>query len=335
MLLAKLNRVLINTSGSGKTRLGLDGLCRNWGFYGIVNEVSGDNVIGSGDFSQLMTSLDNSLDYCLAKERGSDDDVAARHMHQKVHRRVLQFMLARFIFLNLLITEASKCEGGLRPSDHRLLWVLLQARPTDLLVWDAFTELAMALRVASAEDLEAQIKEEYLTLENQGILTSGNHPVTGEPTHQPLYCILDEIQATTTFRMGEYRSDNDKKTKRPLLRPIWKSITNVLPATKMRVILSGTAINETSLKNVLASFAFKRCVYSVKRDIGAFDDPDAQRQYIKSYLPDVTDEQLAARQDFLKRAWGWCRGRYCILRDHPVAKLILIALFSGIAIRPP
>lgn len=250
--------------------------------------------------------LEDSPSYCLTKKRGSQNAEAELHMRQKVKHRVMQFFLSRFLLLNVLITEASKCEGGLRPSDHRLLWVLLQARPTDLLQDDAFNELSKALRVASIEDLEAQTKEEYIKLKKKGILNSGNHPVTGKSMHRPLYFFLDEIQTTTSSRMGEYLSD-DKKTKRPLLRPLWQSVTKVLPPTEMRVILSGTAINETSLKNALASSANKFSPYIIKRDIGAFDDSDAQRQYLERYLP---GEESAARHDFLRRAWGWCRGRF-------------------------
>ena len=294
--------MLINTSGSGKTRLGLHGLCQNWGFYGVVKQAEDD--IGSEDFWQLMSSLDNSYHYSSAKSCGIHDDAAARHMHDKVHHRVLQFLLARFLLLNLLITEASKCEGGLRPSDHRFLWVLLQARPTDLLKEDAFAELANDLRRASVVFLKDEIKNEYLKLKD--ILEFVNEPLTGRPTRRPLYCFLDEIQVTTTSRMGEFLSE-DKKKERPLLRPIWQSVTGVLKTTEMLVILSGTSINESSLVDVLQSSILKFHRYIIVRDIGAFDDPDSQMQYIERYL---LSSQSTTWQDFLKRAWGWCRGRY-------------------------
>jgi hypothetical protein len=131
--------------------------------------------------------------YRLVKNYGGHNDEAALHMHQEARHRVMQFLLSRFLLLNTLITEALKCEGGWCPSDHRLLWVLLQARPTDMLEDDASKELFEALRIASVEDLEVQIKEEYSTLKLTGILDSDNHPVTGEPMYQPLYCFLDEI----------------------------------------------------------------------------------------------------------------------------------------------
>jgi hypothetical protein len=322
-LLTKLDRVLINTSGSGKTRLGLHGLCQNWGFYGVVQEAS--DGIGSRDFEQLMLSLDDSLDYSRANQ-SRNEKAALLHMRQKVLRRVLQFLLARFLVLNLLIEEAHTCEGGWRPSDHRRLWVLLQARPADMLKEDAFKVLSKALKISSVDDLETQIKEEYSKL--KWILVD-----------RPLYCFLDEIQNTTTDRMGEYWSD-DKEKERPLLRPIWQAVTQILEPTEMLVILSGTAINEKSLLTVLESSVFKIFPYNMKKDIGAFDDPDAQRDYIKHYLPDEQPES-ASRQEFLQRAWGWCRGRYVqesccridsyhfVLRYRSTATLISLLLAAG------
>jgi ATP-dependent helicase/DNAse subunit B len=171
---------------------------------------------------------------------------------------------------------------------------------------DAFTELADTLQIASVEDLKTQIKKEYSKLEH--ILEFVKNPATGEPTRRPLYCLLDEIQMTTAIQMGEHRSDDVKNLKeRFLLRPIWQSMTEILEPTEMLLILSGTTINENSLLDVLNSSIFKFNPYAIVRDIGAFDDPDAQREYIERYLP---DEQSEARKDFLKRAWGWCRGRY-------------------------
>ncbi|KAI0280923.1 hypothetical protein BGY98DRAFT_283036 [Russula aff. rugulosa BPL654] len=179
--------VLINGSGSGKTRQGLHDLCQDWGFYGVTNQVL--DGTGSEDFWQFM-ALNN---YRLVKNYGGHKDEAALHMHQEARHRVMQFLLSRFLLLNTLIMEALKCEGGWCPSDHRLLWVLLQVRPTDMLEDDASKELFEALRIASVEDLEVQIKEEYSKLKLTGILDSDNHPVTGEPMYQPLYCFLDEI----------------------------------------------------------------------------------------------------------------------------------------------
>ena len=283
-----------------------------------------------------MLSLDNSHDYSRANSIGSDDGKAATHMRQKVQHRVLQFLLARFLLLNLLIEEARKSERGLRPSAHRHLWVLLQARQTDMLNEDAFLKLSNALSISSIKDLEAQIEDEFEKLKS--ILEPVVDPSTNKLMNRPLCCFLDEIQDTTANRMGEFRSESITKKKRPLLRPIWQSMTQALDSTKILFILSGTAINRNSLEDVMGSSIFKFNQYIIWRDIGAFDDLDAQRQYIERYLP---GNQSAARQDFLKRAWGWCRGRcfresccridsyHFVLRYRSTASLVVFILAAG------
>jgi hypothetical protein len=250
-----------------------------------------------------VQGLDHSLDYTSAKSVQGYDDAAALHMRLKAQHRLLQFLLARFLLLQLLVTEAKKC-GGVRPANHRLLWVLLQAQPVEMLKGDAFAELAEALRTLSTEDLEKWIKKSYSKLRDV-IAEDVHDPSTGKSRRRPLYCFVDEVQATTTERMGEFWGD-DKKTPRPLLRPIWSTLTGVLEPTEMLLILSGTAIDARSLQDVLESSLFKPYPYKIWRDIGAFDDADAQKQYIERYLP---REQSENWKDFLARAWGWCRGR--------------------------
>jgi hypothetical protein len=264
----------------------------------------GSDGIGSQDLWNLMRGLDDSLDYKSAKSVKGYDDAAALHMHQKAQHRVLQFLLARFLLLQFLVGEANKC-GGVRPANHRLLWVLLQAQPIEMLGRDVFAELAEALRKLSTEDLKKWIKKSYSELRDI-IFEDVHDPSTGQFRRRPLYCFVDEVQVTTTDRVGEFWGD-DKKTRRPLLRPIWSTLTGVLEPTEMLVILSGTAIDARSLQDVLQSSLFKPYRHKIWRDIGAFDDADAQKQYIERYL--LPGEQLEVWKDFLARAWGWCRGR--------------------------
>ena len=54
----------------------------------------------------------------------------------------------------------------------------------------------------------------------------------------------------------------------------------------MLLIFSGTVLNENSLENVLTLSIFKLLFYEIKKNIGVFDNPDAQKQYIKHYLSD-------------------------------------------------
>ena len=250
-----------------------------------------EDLIGSNDISALTSSsLDDASDYKVAQQLGNDE--AMKHMNGTAQRRVLQFLAARFHLLDLFVDEAEKFPTELGP-DHRLLWVLVQAIPTQMLRDDPFLQIAKALQGVSIDDLRQQIQDVYSKLEH--ILSP----------KQPLFLFLDEIQRTTNDRMGEFRSD-DGKRKRPLLRPIWLSLTGTLAQTQMQIILSGTGIDMPSLENVLASSVFKLEGYIQEKDVGAFDDPFSQKEYIERYIP---SEQSPSWEAFLERAWGWCRGR--------------------------
>ena len=292
--------MLINTPGSGKTRLILDGLCRHWGFYfAVVGDAAG---IGSGDFWTAMQQLDDSLDYGLA-ERTKDSD-AMQHMKRKAHHRLMQLLLARFILLKLLIQEARKLPGGLHVKNHRRAWVLLQVQPLDVFGEDIFHSLTTLLRYGSIIDLETEIQAHYKDLEN--ILEPSINPATGKQEKAPIYCVVDESQVLISTR--KFISDNSI-TERPFrMRQVFLSFTEILPSKEMVVIFSGTSLDYQPLVESLVYQPLKLYPYDIVRDIGGFEDRDSQARYIRRYLKvDWTQPNWIS---FLDRAWGWCRGRY-------------------------
>ena len=115
-------------------------------------------------------------------------------------------------------------------------------------------------------------------------------------------------------------------------------MTGILDSTKMLLIVSGTGIDWKSIQDILVSSVFKFNLYALKRDIGAFDDSNTQKQYIEHYIP---GKQSAVWGAFLEQAWGWCHGRYfsqssCGLDSHylvlkycSTATLIILILMAG------
>jgi hypothetical protein len=154
--------VLINTSGSGKTWLLLEGLCRRWGFYFVAKPDRAGK--GSGDLWQIMGELDDARDCKRAKtskEADSKAKATIEHIREAAEYRLAQLLLARFLLLNLLVQEARKTLGGLQEKEHRRLWVLLQAQPNRIFganfKVDIFTALARLLQHASTNDLKDRI----------------------------------------------------------------------------------------------------------------------------------------------------------------------------------
>lgn len=282
-------RVLVNTSGSGKTRLLLDGLCHHWGFYFVAKpDVDG---IGSKDFWNLMDPLDTSLNDIAKKNRESDPAAYVR-MGEKTRRHLLQLLLARLYLLNLFREEA---HNGLDPMVHRRAWALLQAMPMTIFEQDPFLQLANLLSFSSVDDLKARIQEQYDLVED--MLEFGENPSDGRQKRRPLYIVFDESQLLAKQWLGEDKSDDGG-----LLRLVSLSSFEALEPPKILLVLSGTSIDYHALQDTLSSTTSKSLPYILVRDIGAFDDPEPQANYIKQYLPSVDNV-------FLNRAWAWCRGR--------------------------
>jgi hypothetical protein len=258
-----------------------------------------------------MSELDDARDYQRAKKKKEADPktkAAIKHIRETAERCLAQLLLARFLLLNLLVQEARKLPGGLQEKEHRRLWVLLQAQPNQIFgadfKEDIVTEFARLLRHASIYDLKDRIRDQFLEL--SFLLTKVENPATGQDQRPPFFCVLDEAQVAATLRHGEFMSD-DELTKRPVLREIWLLWSTVLPPEQMRLVLSGTGIELQALRDTLESSALKGERYDIKSDIGAFEDPGSQAEYIKRYVPACwTDPQW---MEFLVRAWGWLHGR--------------------------
>jgi len=256
-----------------------------------------------------MEELDRAKDYQRAKDmRESDEkvDSAIQHMRELADKRLAQLILARFLLLNLLFEEA-KASGGLREKEHRRLWVLLQAHPRifgEYFKVDIFTELTRLLGETTIRDLNQRIFVEYSKL--SGLRSKVLNPNTGKEDTPPFFCVLDEVQITVTNRLGEFMS-GDNSIKRPILREIWNMWTTVLTNSQMRIVLSGTGIELKTLDDTLSSNAFKEHPYHRKADVGAFEDPGTQAEYIKRYVPASWSDPCWI--EFLTRVWAWLRGR--------------------------
>jgi hypothetical protein len=260
--------------------------------------------IGSSDVWDVIRGLSSAKDYLLAKQLKDDGQAtkataAFRHMQEVVERCFCQLLLTRFLLLDLFIEEA-----GEHPEEHRRLWVLLQVQPKLFGGDDIFAIITELLRDADASALRSQIRTLFGKLSE--IREAVSNPNISKDEPPPFYCVLDEAQVTTIEGFGDFIS-SDASTKRPILPEIWLTWSTILLQENLRLVLSGTGVDQQSLQDTLASAAGKQPSYSIQSDIGAFDSSEAQAKYIKRYLPAPWAEPQWA--EFLTRAWRWLRGR--------------------------
>jgi len=262
--------------------------------------------IGSNDFRQVMENLDAASDHGTAKrelDHPEMTEAAVRHIREVVEHRLAQLLLARFLLLNLLVQEARKLPQGLDQKVHRRLWVLFQAQPTILDRTDVFTKLSLLLKCASTSKLKEWI--DRCSQKFCDSLPKVRHPVTDQDVAPPVFCVLDEVQVTVTppfGRLGESMSDTN--TPCPILREVWRSWSET---QTMRLVFSGTGVELQAFQDALTSVAFKQQPYRLWYDIGAFEDPQIQAEYITRYVPACLDSPRW--KAFLTRAYAWLRGR--------------------------
>jgi hypothetical protein len=294
--------MLINTSGAGKTRLLLDGLCHFWGIY-LVGSNERDSI-GSTDLQTFLRELDQADGYRQANEarKANEDDQLTFDIMKGIKRCLFQIILARFLLLNLLIEEAKK-SGGVRRKEHRRLWTLLQVQPRKFdpsLEEDVFLTIARELQSTSTKDLDCWISELYTKISRE----LGDVEDPGDDHRVTIYCILDEVHKLKFPHVGGYGL-KDNNVERPVLREVWVACSSVHP--EMRIIFSGT---EFDIGQIMATFespalAEKRPIlYS---NIGSFDDIGFQAEYIQYYLLAPWSEPRW--KEFLVRAFQWLRGR--------------------------
>jgi hypothetical protein len=148
--------------------------------------------------------LEAARDYQRAKRMqvASNSQAAVDHMHETVEHRLALLLLARFVLLYFLVSEAEKIPGGFQEKVHRRLWVLLQACPEMFGInFDIFTDLANLLRGLSIHDLKSCIRSYYRQL--LPWLKPVCNPATDTDETPPLFCVLDEAQVAATLRMGD------------------------------------------------------------------------------------------------------------------------------------
>jgi hypothetical protein len=145
-----VTRFLCNTSGSGKTRLLLEGLSLNWGLYFTAR--TQPEGVGSSDLENVLTSLEEFAR--LTKLTDENPDMA-----HAANRRVTSLRLDLIIYVRLFVFRvflecASALPGGI-VHEHKRRWLLVQLAPETLLGSDVFDILTEDLKGVSPHYLEA------------------------------------------------------------------------------------------------------------------------------------------------------------------------------------
>ncbi|KAL5477030.1 hypothetical protein ACEPAI_3217 [Sanghuangporus weigelae] len=299
-LFTKSSRFLVNTSGSGKTRLLFEGLTRHWGFYFTTIVNNENHRLGSADMMNIIQKFiprsrrftNNPADLDIKYQ-----DAAFSSNHYIAERRVCQALRARALIFEHFLKVAREMYPDRSINEFKKHWLFLQLLPEDVLGGDIFGQLSEDLNDAS-----------------DGFLMMGNNSVhrylrdLQKAFHlgDEFFLILDEAQRAINSLNGCFRSEQNQAVRRPVLRPIIKAWKE---ATSFPVIVSGTGLSIDVVNEVMDSAVMKLNAFARATRTGAFDNEKRQREYILRYmLPHLVDTDSG--RAFLKRAWNYARGRH-------------------------
>jgi hypothetical protein len=284
-----ISRYLCNTSGSGKTRLLLEGLWRNWGLYFTARSEFDD--IGSSDLEDILRDMKESNRFTLLTQHNWKTALATNR--EVASRSFLLLLYVRLLALRIFLECARDRPGGLA-DHHKGKWLLLQLASKKFLLSDVFSIWTGVLRGSSLEFLSEQAATEVKLIQD----------ISGSPY---LFCVLDESQIPARLFEDYFLSDTKPAKPRPILRQIiqtWRSIIQNL-------IISGTGMSMAKLETVLGSLVAREGGSKpvVITDTGAFDNPEDQRGYLEQYFPPKFLNSAEGRL-VLTRVGYWLHGRY-------------------------
>ncbi|KAF8591868.1 hypothetical protein K439DRAFT_1656340 [Ramaria rubella] len=265
---------MCNASGSGKTRVILEGLCVNWGLYFVCQVDSAG--MGSSDLSQFMMELDITPGW--VRKLPSCEDPAFNDAH-----RLIRILYARLLIF-LFFLRTAKEEAGEVTDTHKRLWLMLQLSPTRLFSPHGDIFLTILYKILS-EGTDTQIFG--------GINTTLNAISVIFDDSTNLFCVIDEAQVGANSHSEAFVSSNAKDVTRPILKEIvrvWRVCAQCLC-----FIVAGTSISIQVVNDAVASRIGKATLFQQFHNTGAFDD-------IK-YLDTDSGRQL------LERLWRWLHGR--------------------------
>ncbi|KAG5652567.1 hypothetical protein H0H81_004576 [Sphagnurus paluster] len=307
-------KFLVNTSGSGKTRLLLEGLCDNWGFY--FTSLVDSSLLGSSDVQNSIRSYipDSPGFKSTLPTMGSPQyESALTRNRLNAHRTFSRLFLARLLVFDLFIdvmVELNDCHETLQASVYKQRWLLLQLQPSLLhaQIWDVFDDLVGKLSEATDSYVNATTKALLMRVRKLCVDKSVIPPSTPLPSQTPIFCVLDEAQYAATQHCLAFRSENGN-SHRPVLREIVRAWDSQASGHGVFMVVAGTGISKDVVDQAMASAIMKESKYRWCSDTGAFDDCDIQRRYLEKYLPPNFLSSTSGKR-LLERIGYWLHGRH-------------------------
>ncbi|KAJ3848715.1 hypothetical protein EV368DRAFT_86306 [Lentinula lateritia] len=287
-----LSSFLINTSGTGKTRLLFEGLCLHWGLYFTCAIDS--SYLGAGDLTLAINHLESNRNWTryLPLRSSARHATSLRNNIQTVHRLTGEALLARLLVFKMYLEACSKDGFCL---DHRQRWLESQIFPhTFASSCEPYGKLKHEIARAYLPD---SVLDEAImrTLEDiQGIWEMSQDEF--------FYIVIDEANVASQKHNGAFEDEHGRY---PLLKEIIRSWKRRMGHLPIKFIVAGTVIPQEHFRSNTGEWdEFWWC-----SNTGYFEDPENHRRYISQFLLPQFEKSNTGRL-LLDRMWHWLRGRY-------------------------
>ncbi|KAH7104355.1 hypothetical protein BKA62DRAFT_635475 [Auriculariales sp. MPI-PUGE-AT-0066] len=283
--------VLVNTSGTGKTRLLFETLTRVWGFY-LTCEQNRISPYGSSDLpTVLKTAIQDEL-------TGPPDSWHEQHEMNKMYVRqdcnllLLARLLVFQVFCDLVQSH------HIDEKTARRQWLILQLR-SDIIFEPPDSDIFSRL-FARASTVDSALVEARLPI------------VLASCAYRPEIVAVDEANVASKMHLTSFVL-SDGTTLAPILREVVFCLSSALP--RQRIVVAGTRVDinivrdglQAGSSNLPNTFSF--CA------LGFFDTVNSTQAYLRHFFPSISEELVL-------RAHGWFQGRHRFLANFVENMLI-------------
>ena len=260
-----------NTSGSGKTRLILEGLIKYWGLYFVV--ARDENNVGVDDLENVLNDIDLYKDWTddLRIFNGPAQQEREKSNIQISNRAVKKVLAARLVVFELFLQLAVAPDRRILP-EHPRIWLLFQLcnplpgfeTPHPFITMkrclDRASDRALTFLI---NDFERRVHQQYF------------------PTSK-FFITLDEAQVASRLNRFSFLSSSDRTKSRSVLREIVK----VFSVLVSQIVVSGTGLSLEDVEDDLTSGVGKpRGRFKTFVDFGMLDDPLKLGATLRKYIP--------------------------------------------------
>ena len=297
--------IIVNTSGSGKTRLLLEGLCQHWGFY-FTSQVD-SSLIGSKDLQNAIETISKDpLFNSKLPSYNTPEHKSVLEMNNKIAERMFKrVFLARVLIFDLLLAAMTETPDAVPVDERRRLWLLLQIQPKILGDgWDVFDDLTQKVAPCSDIFVDSQTKDILSKLCTALSKTRGG---ASKSRSLPIYCVVDEAQFAARQHTEAFRSSSTKDS-RSILRPLTKAISDLAVSRGVFFLLAGTGLSHSTVEATVASAVNKNSTYRSYTDTGSFEDWEGMAPWVERFVPKWVFSRKGGER--LKERMGyWLTGR--------------------------